>query len=244
MARAAAGVAEAQGHDLKVMSLIGAGHFFSHLYILILPPLFPAAPGRARGRLHRARPRARGAQRHDRLTQAPVGFLVDRFGARGILIAGLALFSLGDRPGRRWPELSDAAAADGGRRPRQQRLPPGRLRDPVGRGRAPADGARVLDPHLRRLCRLRRGAGHHGRADRAGRLARRPAADRHGRARHGGRPDRSQGRACGLGRTEEGAGLGGTLGLLLTSPAVLGGFAFFLLLALGDAGSAASASWR
>ena len=29
------------------------------------------------------------------LTQAPVGFLVDRFGARGILIGGLALFALG-----------------------------------------------------------------------------------------------------------------------------------------------------
>ena len=28
-------------HDLKVMSLIGTGHFFSHFYILLLPPLFP-----------------------------------------------------------------------------------------------------------------------------------------------------------------------------------------------------------
>ena len=28
-------------HDLKVMSLIGTGHFISHFYILLLPPLFP-----------------------------------------------------------------------------------------------------------------------------------------------------------------------------------------------------------
>ena len=27
--------------DLKVISLIGTAHFFSHFYILVLPPLFP-----------------------------------------------------------------------------------------------------------------------------------------------------------------------------------------------------------
>jgi MFS family permease len=81
-------------HDLKVMSLIGAGHFVSHFYILLLPPLFPllktefgvgyVALGFAIAVLNTV----------TALTQAPVGFLVDRFGARGILIAGLALFSV------------------------------------------------------------------------------------------------------------------------------------------------------
>jgi MFS transporter, FSR family, fosmidomycin resistance protein len=81
-------------HDLKVISLIGTGHFVSHFYILILPPLFPllkaefgvgyVALGFALAVLNTV----------TALTQAPVGFLVDRFGARGILIAGLALFSL------------------------------------------------------------------------------------------------------------------------------------------------------
>jgi FSR family fosmidomycin resistance protein-like MFS transporter len=81
-------------HDLKVMSLIGTAHFFSHFYILVLPPLFPllrdeygvgyAALGLALAVLNGV----------TGLTQAPVGFLVDRFGARAILIAGLGLFSV------------------------------------------------------------------------------------------------------------------------------------------------------
>ena len=81
-------------HDLKVMSLVGTAHFFSHYYILVLPPLFPvlrdefgvgyAALGLALAVLNGV----------TGLTQAPVGFLVDRVGARTILIAGLGLFSL------------------------------------------------------------------------------------------------------------------------------------------------------
>jgi FSR family fosmidomycin resistance protein-like MFS transporter len=84
----------AHANDLKVMSLVGTGHLFSHFYILLLPPLFPllrdaygvsyTALGLAIALLNITT----GA------TQAPVGFLVDRFGARRILIAGLALFSL------------------------------------------------------------------------------------------------------------------------------------------------------
>lgn len=80
--------------DRKVMTLIGTGHFLSHFYILVLPPLFPllktelhvsyTALGIALAVLNVT----------TALTQAPVGFLVDRFGARHILIAGLAAFSL------------------------------------------------------------------------------------------------------------------------------------------------------
>ena len=29
------------GDDVKVISLIGVAHFFSHFYMLVLPPLFP-----------------------------------------------------------------------------------------------------------------------------------------------------------------------------------------------------------
>jgi FSR family fosmidomycin resistance protein-like MFS transporter len=80
--------------DLKVMSLIGIAHFFSHFYILTLPPLFPvlrAEYGVGYAALGLALAILNGITG---LTQAPVGFLVDRFGARTILIAGLALFSL------------------------------------------------------------------------------------------------------------------------------------------------------
>jgi FSR family fosmidomycin resistance protein-like MFS transporter len=80
--------------DLKVMSLIGTAHFFSHFYILVLPPLFPLLRdefGVGYTALGLALAVLNGTTG---LTQAPVGFLVDRFGARAILIAGLALFSL------------------------------------------------------------------------------------------------------------------------------------------------------
>jgi MFS family permease len=81
-------------HDLKVISLIGTAHFFSHFYILVLPPLFPLLReefGISYTALGVALAVLNGVTG---LTQAPVGFLVDRFGARTILIAGLALFSL------------------------------------------------------------------------------------------------------------------------------------------------------
>ena len=80
--------------DLKVISLIGTAHFFSHFYILVLPPLFPLLRdeyGVGYTALGLALAVLNGITG---LTQAPVGFLVDRFGARVILIAGLALFSL------------------------------------------------------------------------------------------------------------------------------------------------------
>jgi MFS family permease len=80
--------------DLKVISLIGTAHFFSHFYILVLPPLFPLLReeyGVGYTALGLALAVLNGTTG---LTQAPVGFLVDRCGARTLLIAGLALFSL------------------------------------------------------------------------------------------------------------------------------------------------------
>ncbi len=80
--------------DLKVVGLIAAGHFLSHFYILVLPPLFPLlrdAYGVSYTALGLALAVLNGSTA---LTQAPVGFLVDRFGARNILIGGLTLFAL------------------------------------------------------------------------------------------------------------------------------------------------------
>ncbi|MGH6944449.1 MAG: MFS transporter [Geminicoccaceae bacterium] len=85
----------ASRRDLKLMSLVGTGHFFSHFYILLLPPLFPLLRD-AYGVSYTALGLAIAILNvTTALTQAPVGFLVDRFGARDILIAGLALFCLG-----------------------------------------------------------------------------------------------------------------------------------------------------
>jgi len=85
--------AAALRRDLRVMSLIGGAHFFSHFYQLVLPPLFPllkeefgvsyAALGVVSAVLFIA----------SGLAQAPAGFLVDRFGARAVLLGGLGLCS-------------------------------------------------------------------------------------------------------------------------------------------------------
>ena len=66
--------------DLKVISLVGTAHFFSHFYILVLPPLFPLLRdeyGVGYTALGLALAVLNGITG---LTQAPVGFLVDRFG--------------------------------------------------------------------------------------------------------------------------------------------------------------------
>jgi len=82
------------GRDLKVTGLISVGHMFSHFYILVLPPLFPLLRGEY-GVSYTALGAALAVLNvTTALTQAPCGFLVDRFGARWILIAGLATFAL------------------------------------------------------------------------------------------------------------------------------------------------------
>jgi MFS transporter, FSR family, fosmidomycin resistance protein len=86
--------ATAPRHDVRVISLIGVGHFFSHFYILVLPPLFPLLRGEL-GVSYTALGFALAVLNLvTALTQAPIGFLVDRFGARYILVAGLAIFAL------------------------------------------------------------------------------------------------------------------------------------------------------
>ncbi|WP_339853952.1 MFS transporter [uncultured Nisaea sp.] len=80
--------------DFKVIGLIGIAHFFSHLFILLLPPLFPTLReqfGVSFLELGLIMAVFSGATAS---TQLPFGYLVDRFGARWILIGGLALESL------------------------------------------------------------------------------------------------------------------------------------------------------
>lgn len=79
--------------DSTIIGLIALAHFFSHLYILALPPLFPvlaeelgvgaAALGLALAALNLT----------TILCQPPLGFLVDRIGAAPILIAGHVLMA-------------------------------------------------------------------------------------------------------------------------------------------------------
>ncbi len=91
MAGAAAGEAAGLRREVEAIGLIGAAHFLSHFYQLALPPLFLAihddlgisfvALGSAVAAYNIA----------TAVLQTPVGLLVDRIGARGVLIAGLAV---------------------------------------------------------------------------------------------------------------------------------------------------------
>jgi predicted MFS family arabinose efflux permease len=82
------------GRDARVNVLLGAGHFLSHFYQLCLPPLFIAwqqafGVSFAELGLTMAVMAASAA-----VMQTPMGFLVDRYGARPFLIAGTLLMTL------------------------------------------------------------------------------------------------------------------------------------------------------
>ena len=89
--------------ELRIVSLIGTGHFFSHFYYLAIPALFPLLRndfGVSYTALGAATTAYAGA---GGLAQIPMGFAVDRFGARNILLGGLvvcafAVFSIGFAP--------------------------------------------------------------------------------------------------------------------------------------------------
>jgi MFS transporter, FSR family, fosmidomycin resistance protein len=80
--------------DTRVNLLLGSGHFLSHFYQLCLPPLFIAwqqafAVSFAELGLVMAVMSATAA-----LLQTPMGFLVDRYGARRFLVGGTLLMTL------------------------------------------------------------------------------------------------------------------------------------------------------
>lgn len=82
------------GRDLRIIALIGTGHFLSHFYMLCLPPLFLAwreefGVSYAELGLSFALMSAVTAA-----LQTPVGFLVDRHGARPYLVGGVLLMAL------------------------------------------------------------------------------------------------------------------------------------------------------
>jgi MFS family permease len=74
-----------------VVGLVSAGHFYSHFVMLCLPPMFLAmkhdldASYAAVGSIMTALNAMSG------IGQIPMGFLVDRFGGRRVLVAGIAL---------------------------------------------------------------------------------------------------------------------------------------------------------
>ena len=82
------------GRDTRVNLLLGSGHFLSHFYQLCLPPMFIAWQQAfdvsfAELGLVMAVMSATAA-----LLQTPMGFLVDRYGARLFLVGGTLLMTL------------------------------------------------------------------------------------------------------------------------------------------------------
>lgn len=82
------------GRDARVNLLIGTGHFLSHFYVLCLPPMYLAWKGTfdvTFATLGLAPTLMSGTTA---LLQTPVGFLVDRHGARRFLVGGTLLMTL------------------------------------------------------------------------------------------------------------------------------------------------------
>lgn len=78
----------------KLIGLVSVAHFFSHFYPLLLPPLFPLLTESYGVGFTELGFAYATFSVVTTLTQAPMGFVVDRYGARGLLIAGLALESV------------------------------------------------------------------------------------------------------------------------------------------------------
>jgi MFS transporter, FSR family, fosmidomycin resistance protein len=82
------------GREARVNTLISCGHFLSHYYSLCLPPLFIAWQhtfGASYAELGLALALMSGTAA---VVQAPIGFLVDRCGARRFLVGGTLLMTL------------------------------------------------------------------------------------------------------------------------------------------------------
>jgi MFS transporter, FSR family, fosmidomycin resistance protein len=82
------------GRDARVNALICSGHFLSHYYQLCLPPMFivwQQAFGVSYAELGLAMALMSGTTA---VVQAPIGFLVDRYGARRFLIFGTCMMTL------------------------------------------------------------------------------------------------------------------------------------------------------
>ncbi len=97
MARAgmAAGAEAGTSRDLRVTALISSAHFFAHLYILALPPIFPVLRAELGLSVTELGLLLAALNVTTVLAQPPIGVLVDRYGPGLILILGQTAFAIG-----------------------------------------------------------------------------------------------------------------------------------------------------
>jgi MFS transporter, FSR family, fosmidomycin resistance protein len=80
--------------EARVNTLIGTGHFLSHFYVLCLPPMFLAWQQAFQVSFWELGISVALMSGVTALLQTPVGFLVDRWGARPFLVGGALLMTL------------------------------------------------------------------------------------------------------------------------------------------------------
>lgn len=84
----------ALSRSTRVNILIGNGHFLSHFYVLCLPPMFLSWQAEFDVSFAQLGMTSMLMSGTTALLQTPVGFMVDRYGARMFLIGGALLMSL------------------------------------------------------------------------------------------------------------------------------------------------------